>query len=41
VADVLGLCHRHGVPLLGVWDEVVTLDAALASSDLLRTEVAA
>lgn len=41
MADVLGLCHRHGVPLLGVWDEVVTLDAALTSSDLLRTEVAA
>ncbi len=33
--------NRHGLPLLGIWEDVVTLDAALTSSDLLRTEVAA
>lgn len=41
MAQVLELCHRSGVPLLGVWDEESTLDDALITSDLLRTGAAA
>ena len=41
MAQVLELSHRWGVQLLGLWDEDITLDDALVTSDLVRLGAAA
>ncbi|MFT3861437.1 ABC transporter ATP-binding protein [Micropruina sp.] len=34
MAEVLMLSQRHGVPIAGVWDEVATLDGAVAAAGI-------
>lgn len=40
MAEVLALCHRHGLALTGIWDDVITLDEVIHTARL-GTEVAA